>query len=393
MRLRLLRLRPRQLQLVDRRLLPPLRRLPRLLHAERLRHDLRRMRPYQQRPEHSFEESPRRVRRVLGILHRGVRLRFRGIVCGRWKDDVHWDGKLLFDGGGERFVLAVSVRVLRDVRDHRRRHPRRAVSNDRLPRLLHHARGLRLPRRGPQHMVAPGIPLGAQPLPPLGFWHGRFRGELRGAPDGGDDGTHRHEDPRAEGGEVLRPEGEAAGGWTEGDARTLAGAAVFGDLHTLVWLVRVQHRFHNLPHPRRSPPRGQPHGHQHYPLRRGRVCHDSFPVDHSCGALHGRGDVQSAIRHERMFKRIGSDNSWVLRRRELGQHHHRTSLRGALLGLLQVPHKEEDRRRGGRHPRPHDQWNLGLIVCRIVRRAEPDGEGVQDFRPRGLVLQLGTGIR
>mmetsp|Transcript_1439 Transcript_1439/g.2579 ORF Transcript_1439/g.2579 Transcript_1439/m.2579 type:complete len:226 (+) Transcript_1439:375-1052(+) len=215
---------PTQRPLVHRHFLPPLRRLSRLFYANRLCHDLRRLRPRQQYPKHAFEEPARCVWSIARILYGGLRLRVWRVVDGLWEDYIYWEGGFLFDGSGERFVLVVSVCILCNVGDHSmsiiscmfvsyhiilspvtdafvdlfscfpytaylptshrilamcmkgRRYPCRTLPNDSLPRLLHHARGIRIPRCSALHMVASGLPFRAQLQSPLGVRHGRLRG-------------------------------------------------------------------------------------------------------------------------------------------------------------------------------------------------------------------------
>mmetsp|Transcript_19552 Transcript_19552/g.40949 ORF Transcript_19552/g.40949 Transcript_19552/m.40949 type:complete len:219 (+) Transcript_19552:874-1530(+) len=155
-------------------------------------------------------------------------------------------------------------------------------------------------------------------------------------------------------------------------------------------MVRLQCRIHHLPDARRSPSSRESHSYQHHPLGRGGMRQHSLFVDHRRRTDVRRGHVQFAVCHERMSKRIGSNNSRMLHRRKLGQHRHRTCLGGALPVLLQAPRTMADRRCRGCHSRAHDQWDLGLVVGGFVCRADTYEGGVWNVGPRGMVLQLGT---
>mmetsp|Transcript_35287 Transcript_35287/g.76197 ORF Transcript_35287/g.76197 Transcript_35287/m.76197 type:complete len:299 (+) Transcript_35287:393-1289(+) len=289
---------PTRLPLVHRRFLPPLCRLSRLFHANRLRHDLRRLRPRQQYPEHAFEEPARCVWSIARILYGGIRLCIWRVVGGLWEDYIYWEGQFLFDGSGEQFVLVVSVCILCNVGDHcmsiiscvfvsyrinfspvtyafvdlsscfpytaylplshrmlimcmkDRRYPRRTLPNDSLPCLLHHARSIRISRCSTLHMVAPGLPFCAQPQSPLGVRHGRLRGRQRGTLDGGDDRLDCNHDSGTESGTILRFEGGGPGG-AQGIYGSFVGVAMFRDIHTLVRLVWLQRWIHHFPDARR----------------------------------------------------------------------------------------------------------------------------------------------
>mmetsp|Transcript_35288 Transcript_35288/g.76203 ORF Transcript_35288/g.76203 Transcript_35288/m.76203 type:complete len:251 (+) Transcript_35288:393-1145(+) len=241
---------PTRLPLVHRRFLPPLCRLSRLFHANRLRHDLRRLRPRQQYPEHAFEEPARCVWSIARILYGGIRLCIWRVVGGLWEDYIYWEGQFLFDGSGEQFVLVVSVCILCNVGDHYRRYPRRTLPNDSLPCLLHHARSIRISRCSTLHMVAPGLPFCAQPQSPLGVRHGRLRGRQRGTLDGGDDRLDCNHDSGTESGTILRFEGGGPGG-AQGIYGSFVGVAMFRDIHTLVRLVWLQRWIHHFPDARR----------------------------------------------------------------------------------------------------------------------------------------------
>ena len=88
---------PRRNPIGRRRLLPHLRRVPRLLHAGRFRHAVRRLRPLQEPPKYDAQELAGRVRGELGILHSRICLRV-GRELVRGGNFLHRDGELLPDG-------------------------------------------------------------------------------------------------------------------------------------------------------------------------------------------------------------------------------------------------------------------------------------------------------
>ena len=141
-----------------RRLLPNLRLLPRILHAGRLRHALRRLRPIQERPEQHAQEFIGRVRRRSGLLERGLRVRVRRYGLCRSEQDFYRHGELLFDGRGRFDVLAVPIRVRRERGDDRGGNVGGEMSDGGVFVLLAGADGVRLSGSGAFRLVAPGIP-------------------------------------------------------------------------------------------------------------------------------------------------------------------------------------------------------------------------------------------
>lgn len=180
--------------------------------ASRLRHAVRGMRPKEEHSKQHAQELVGRVRRRLGVLQRGLRVRLRWERFRRPPQDFFGDGKLLFDGGGRFDVLVVSVRFRRDERDHRGGDVGGTVSDGGVLVLFRCRDGV---------FVSGG---GARGVESSGVLDGSFGGAAVGRGGGGLCGIERRSfDGRvycpysdvhfgAEEGTVLRSSREAAGG-------------------------------------------------------------------------------------------------------------------------------------------------------------------------------------